>query len=1535
MSSRPVDMDHDEAPPDPAQDDEDEIILEAPSGAALDMDFNSGAQSAEADNDAIKRCRDCSMLLLQLALDERQSDSSTFRSTAVLDNSSTLLLALADSRAVAPTKEFLAIKHRAERRRYPRPIEAYITFLMSPATAGTQIARTAVGVIAILIMSSEDLPATIDADIKSKVRSCLHFHLRRCREGPNKCESISIHVSQAFSYMVLQDWWPTRAASPSLHTQLFKCGPSNCKDLDHCSPWLHRMCSSTHTFHGGISARLLLAAGLGAELLTADLEGDLQEDAGGVGDDGDAMEVDDDQSSRPEDDAAAGEAEAPPGHGLSQPSNTLSPPTCGPNATVLLRIPARLPIPRPEDLFAPRPYLRQAFATLPTFPREATLITWRQATKYFSEYIIKNKDRFFINNDVVHAHIAGSPLAKAFNNDVLHRADATQSLLRQLIPASSTSTLDVPIEAATRPSDGPLPAAAGQEDGDLPAAQQQEGGHLGHQADEGLPDGDTRQEICCACQDHLPPHARCTLACNHTLHLDCATRWFQESSTCPLCRDVCSTTNMGLLPVEALQRTMIFPSGAALTSSPRHLNLSAIALNVRATRPSAATPAPLLAPSSPTSASSAAVVNPGSEATQQGMEGTRYQHHANRGGSFHGLLARRVRLLERAQERQRPYPLPAPNNPPQRPSALQTVRDVHFLQTTIQVLMTVIAFTLASFLPSSRGALIENSSPPKHVDPSLVSIYRSNDILAFESFPRSVSMGLTSETVNLSVLFELQSTLETLEAHASDLRGSTQVPLSQAEAFCSPSGYHQQLTDVLSPSLKLPHFIEAKELDDEPAKTYVAILRGHQGSLYCNYSLSHQAIMTLTSTLDRSSSYYNQNRRQKFDSYSTWLHNSKGENCQTGRTLRRGEIIPDHADMKLHVSVVSGSMYSCAEACKNMARLYETNQQGGCMWGSSCAGEYTKDCRFYSFNWQTGICSLSSRLDVSLDTGWTEGFNSLTAPVDCLALAQHQPAYIDLNGTMTDMAGVCKFNHKGNSPSAIVYRSCPGDGNGMMNDLLPLKTLLESYTMALSRDQGLVNVSSPKLDKRKAINGLEGITATDNLVELERKKRSSPAVLAFLKPVLRKFIELGRLHLSSSIGMQFVSGALPLGYLLLLGSSLIALTVDAATESYATTSATPFVHLSDSPMQTFEAWDLVESPNLLSLEPRDKTCRVPANILEASNQVPSILHAMHRSLNRLQQPLRRLVEDPTPISNKVRSTISDAGGRFGFWTVYDEKRKTMTRYYTYRISGDPKTAVRQVAIIGGSSLSPVKQGTLVQGGIPPPSAPSWTCAAVVSEATESSPSYTPKECYGSPQLTTSPMFMTSFLPHSDIIRIIGRHFLDYDCPQSSPGSIYSRGILIFIIGRECSLSLDGAVTRDPDIHGESSWSQPLILVDRTSEFQPHNQAPFPPPLKYAVGRLANKTLSTTISQLAESTANINNRSDSADIAIGLFFATVLVLGGAALLIYRHRQKCFEIWQNWRNRGNQVESEGDQLHERSTTQGRPGAPNPPSQGRFPS
>ena len=291
MSSRPVDMDHDEAPPDPAQDDEDEIILEAPSGAALDMDFNSGAQSAEADNDAIKRCRDCSMLLLQLALDERQSDSSTFRSTAVLDNSSTLLLALADSRAVAPTKEFLAIKHRAERRRYPRPIEAYITFLMSPATAGNQIARTAVGVIAILIMSSEDLPATIDADIKSKVRSCLHFHLRRCREGPSKCESISIHVSQAFSYMVLQDWWPTRAASPSLHTQLFKCGPSNCRDLDHCSPWLHRMCSSTHTFHGGISARLLLAAGLGAELLTADLEGDLQEDAGGVGDDGDAMEV--------------------------------------------------------------------------------------------------------------------------------------------------------------------------------------------------------------------------------------------------------------------------------------------------------------------------------------------------------------------------------------------------------------------------------------------------------------------------------------------------------------------------------------------------------------------------------------------------------------------------------------------------------------------------------------------------------------------------------------------------------------------------------------------------------------------------------------------------------------------------------------------------------------------------------------------------------------------------------------------------------------------------------------------------------------------------------------------------------------------------------------------------------------------------------------------------------------------------------------------------------------------------------------------
>ena len=1379
-----------------------------------------------------EREREISMLLLRLSLEEKQGDTSC-RSSALLDHSSSLLEAVIDKSCFSPVDVFNDIKKRAERKRYPLPMEAFIAFLMSPSTAGDQIARVAIGMIGILILSAENIPATLDQAIRSKVRASLYDHLSRCRNGNNRCSAMSVHVAHAFSCMVTTDWWPDTAKSPNLATQLFSCGPSQCASLNQCSPWLHRMCSPSHTYPGDTSRRLLLAAGLGAEMLSADL----RDGAPASGDD--ELTTEQEEEDEEDDQSAPPEAEQHvQQHGATQPNPHL------------MHFPARLPIPLPGDLFTPRPHLRDAFLTLPEFPRTSTAITWRQATNLFSTYIIRNKDRFFIPGDIVHAHIRGSPLGRAFGNDVLHRKDAQQSLLRQLVPVSPASALAASVQTAPTEQSGSAMTVTVP---NLPEAPRES-------TDEPM------EEICCACHETLTRAQLCTLACNHTIHLNCASTWFQHSNTCPMCRDICSGNNPGLLPSEQSRRTMIFPSGATLTSDARtstSLIPGLLATTMQAPR----------------------ITLPG-RSSPGGPP--------RRSNSFRGLFERRLRLLEREHQRDRchPYrvppqaapavtPVPAPS-----PTASATgLQDVHFLQSTIQVMMIMIAVVMASFLPTARAGLIEELTPPSHSDQSTVKTYQSNDILAFESFPRSVSMGMTSETVDLTTLADLEGTMQALTDHAATLQGSTQVPFSQAENFCSPTGYHQTLTNILQPGLKLPHFIQTQEFENRPAKTYEAVLRGAADLLFCNYSLSHHTILSLATTLDSSSSYYNQNRKQKFQINSKWLVDSKGETCKTGRTLRRGEIVKAHADQTLTIPTEMGSLYSCAEACKNLAELLVTHQNSGCMMGAACGEKHNKGCRFFSFNWQTSKCTLSSSRDVALDTEWSEGFNSLTAPVDCLALPQHQSTTINVNGTMMNMASICKFNPKGMPPNSYVYRSCPGVSSGLSSDILPLATQLDSYFLSLN---GI------KIDNNGTSQGM----GKQERGQTSRGRRSTPAVMAYLKPLLKQFIGLGHMHLSSSVGMRFISGALPLTYLLLLGHSIISLTVAAALESTPTASSDHYVKLEESAPLIYDAWELIESPNLLSLQPTDSNCKMSDNILETANKIPSLLHALHRSLNQLQKPLHRLLYDPYPLTSKVREIITEAKGHFGFWTVYDKTSRKLMRFYTYKVTGDPETAVRQVAVIGGSSLSPVTQGTLVQGGTPPPGSPSWVCVAVVSESNATSSNFTPKECYGTPTLSSSEVYFTSFLPHADIVRVFGNHHLEFKCPRSSPGSFVSRGLLIFVLGRECSLSIDGAVSREADLQGVSAWNQPLLLVDKTSEFQPHKNAPFPPPMRYAVNQLANETLAPSIHKLFSSTTALDERSDLHAVALSLSLTFVLLIIFSLLFVLRTRLACYQQISDW-------------------------------------
>ena len=1472
-------------------DSEDSLVLHAPPTADIDAEFNNEEPVAARPPSAL------AMLLLRLSLEERQGDSS-LRSSAIIDNASQLLGLVADPGVVKDTDLFCEVKRRADKRRYPLPVESLISFLTSPSSASDQIARTAVSLIGIMILSSEQPTPGLDKALAEEVRKSLEKHLSKC-QGKNGCEALATHVAIAFSSMVNQPWWPQSASSPSLASQLFNCGASNCKDMETCTPWLHRMCSSSHNFPNVISTKLLVVAGFGAKLLSHDLSDNLAEVD--EDEDDDEMEVDG-AAVAPLDGTTAPAASSTP-----LPPPTSSPATPSPAPTpgaTLMRFPARLPVPSSTDLFTPRPHLREAFLSLPGYPSDRQSITWKEASRFFSEYIIGNRNRFFMDGDKLNAHIKGTPLAKAFHRDILHRKDAQQCILRNLIPVSPAGPAP-PLPLASTPAVAPDPQPPSLSAPELPPPMTAN-------------DADSDQITCCACHDDLASPAATVLACGHALHLECASAWFQQANTCPICRDACNFTNAGLLPTNNSRRTMIFPSGATLTtdyaptpatphpgpalSPPPAPTLPFPPASRARTAPREAQPRPQSSPAAPSELSTAppsphlaqAFVTSMTEAARQpsrrpaGTLSNRFQSCSRRNGSFRSLVEKRLRVLERRRFNNRPYQVPQQRSTHQQhqPRAFfQTLQNFHFLQTVVQILMTMMAVLMASSIHQTKAAMIDEYSPEEHTDPSTVTSYRSNDILAFESYPRSISVGLTAEAVNLSTLADLRATLQVLESYATHLEGSIQVPLDQAETYCSPRGYHQTLTNVLSPGLKLPHFIKTKEFHNRPGKTYEAVLQGGPDSLHCNYSLTHLTIMSLASTLDSSSNYYHQNRRQKYLINSKWLVTAKGESCEAGRTLRRGEIIKEQADSVLTIPLEEGSIFSCGEACKNMARMKEQRLNSGCILSAPCGNDHNKGCRFYSFNWESSTCTLSSKRDVSLDTAWNDGFNSLTAPVDCLALPQHQSTSINVNGTMREMSTVCKFNPKGFPPTSFVYRSCPGTSAGLMADVLPLSTLLDTYMMSLdgnpkastSANVSISSLSDPTQMPAAGANKRQ----TRSLVKM---RRSSPAAMAILKPLLNKFISLGHSHLATSIGSKFISGAFPLTYLLLLVHSIIALTVSTATENYETTSSDPFVQLQSRPEQAYESWEIIESPNLLHLEATGGACRIDNQLLATSEKIPKLLHGLHQSLNRLLKPLHRLINDPEPATGKVRAILSSSGKNFGFWTVYNKQTAVLTRYYAYKIVGPPASAVKQVAVLGGSSLSPVKQGTLVQGGTPPAGAPSWTCVAVVSESNATSPSFTPKECYGAPRLSPQELFSSSFLPHADIYRVLGKHHLEYNCPKSSPGSILARGILIFVLGRECSLSMDNSIVRDPSQHDSSAWATPLVLVDKKSEFQPHKNAPFSPSLKYAVEQIANEAVAPSILDIKTNADSVEAKSTAQDAGIVASIVFVVVLLTACMML---------------------------------------------------
>ena len=1007
----------------------------------------------------------------------------------------------------------------------------------------------------------------------------------------------------------------------------------------------------------------------------------------------------------------------------------------------------------------------------------------------------------------------------------------------------------------------------------------------------------------------------CRLPCNHLLHISCSEGWFCLSDTCPLCRQTVSELNPGMLP-PGEPRSLAFSTGAHLTNihgsaeqramlrrigiAGPTLHMSMAQGNRAPTRDNLATEARACSAGSPTQGTEGATLeNPlFSQAFRTAIgNGSRQRNSSRRGTNMPSLRRDQPRSASRRQERRNQAPARASANTfsmtpwaRRRRSAAtnqsqQSAPREEFPSPVGQVLTfsthvifaVILAFLLLS-LPLAHGEMIDEMMAQRPVDPAQVSKFNLGDVLVFESYPRSVSLALTSEEVDMSILFRLRNKLSRLSKYAKGLAGNNLVPLVQAPGYCRPHGYANSLTSVLAASLQMPHYIEAHEFNSAE-KVYVATLREDAtGHRYCNYSLSYATKFSLTSVLDLGSSYYTVQRDEKYMIYTKWLSDSRGEPCKDGLTVHRGEIVPADADFEIIINHTDGSIFSCSAYCSNLNGLREQAlRSADCILGNTCKPYAKSHCETYSFNWAFNRCRLSSKANPTRDLGTQKGWNSLVAFRECRALVLHQSARILVNGTLHEISHVCKFSHEQASATSSVYRSCPGIANGLQADITPLETTLDRYIISLdSVEKGGENKANHTLtlEDKKGKRGA-------HLVAL-------PAILTALKPALANFLSIGTAHLSSGVGLKFLGNALPLANLLMLSTNLVALTVGLAIDLAPAIHYEPIAKLDDLKARNFQDWSLVRSPDLYKLHPMSEACRLDSDIRQ-SDAIPELLKEIGESLKSLQVPLSRLISNAAPLSKQVHGHISEEGGSvYGFWSTYHPSRKALVRYFTYEVKGGPDTMSRQTAVLSGSSVAPISEGTLIQGGTRKPGSigPNWSCVEyIINAQSNGNNTWLPEACYGAP-LNPKPIYSTAFLPNARIYRIFGRHRVEYSCPRSSQGSVVSRGLLVLLVPNECLFLIDSVSMRNPDLSSVSVWAKPIRLVDRTSEYEARKNAAYPKSLHRAISTLANETLMPAI-------ANINLVADDSrkvqhqnDVGLTVAICVLAILGLAAIcLIY--------------------------------------------------
>ena len=823
----------------------------------------------------------------------------------------------------------------------------------------------------------------------------------------------------------------------------------------------------------------------------------------------------------------------------------------------------------------------------------------------------------------------------------------------------------------------------------------------------------------------------------------------------------------------------------------------------------------------------------------------------------------------------------------------QTTRGADVIMERLSGLATnamylIVISLMLLLIPRTSADMIDPPKANRHQDPSVITSFRAGDVLAFENNPRSMSLGMTSEAVDVSILFNLKEQLWKLVQHAGSLGSNNLVSRSACEHFCQPMGYATKMTEVLKKELKMPHYVFTRESHNRPEKTYfVLLLEDGNGKRYCNYSLSHSATFSLTSALDIGSPYYTESRSEKYSIYALWLVDERGQACKDGVNVKRGEIVPGDTDYEVTIMHSHGSLWGCIDVCHNINGLRETAlKYPGCVLGQDCQNFTHSRCEVWSYNYIKSRCRISGLPDPGRDLDTYNGYNALMANHQCRSHQQHQSTLILVNETLHEVSRVCKYSENQPPSSQHLYRSCPGVADSLLTDVIPLTTSLEGYVMSLKRTLGSrakgndsVQISLEDVkDRRGAPTSGAGRSK-----EVQRTRRSIPvtALMATLRPTLTNFLHLGQAHLAAGIGKVFLGSALPMGNLLLLTTNILTMIVTMAAGLPSVAHYDTNARLEEAKNEKYQDWALVTTPDLFTLKATNEVCN--ADDLLTADSIPSLLRGMHEALNRLQAPLKRIVEDASPISDEVRDHIKKEGKEYGFWSRYFEDQNLVIRYFAYKVTGGPETSVTQVSVLAGNSLSPVIQGTVIAGGArrPGTTTPSWSCIGFVKEKGDQNLPWIPRECYQSPILSNSEVYTTNFLPDAQLIRVWGQHSMGHSCPKVPPGIIRARGLLVFVIGRECQVTMDGVHLRPEDQTAESPWTRPVLLVDRENEYpMPEIEgALYPKQLVHAITRLTNESIHPALQGIKAETEDESQARATTDQVLGvtLFLAIVIVL----------------------------------------------------------